>query len=419
MRNLNITSLTVLILATTLSNCAKESNIDESIDETIEEKLGSISFNYYLDNPNIEDQCGHVYLTDSNGNIVSDTSLIAGESSYVEADFESGIFNLSVINKIAQGTDTLYRIQTFMDVKPTQYEITEAPDFNPQNKEAILYIQNSGGLTDFCGEGYSQAFDENIDGYVVKKELGQLPNHLYSSFKKGNENFKKYAWIENVDENFRDTVLYKDLPTTEGPITIQYPANNGLVVSISGKTSPMQEKSYALIDLQVFQTTSQTSHYIPFEVFNRFQIVTSLFSQKMSYQKTEETDEIKSSFTLPNLHLEVSSSSGNNFSFNITGNYDVLSNRFTYTKEPEKRIIWTVLNMADETIEYSLPNLFDLLITDFPNLRVEEMVLTSSQIEKYREPLGYLDRISTDLGETHHDDPRFVYPNLEALNVQE
>lgn len=336
---------------------------------------------------------GYVFLSDNNGELIAESNLDNNDQVTFESDFdiENNAYNASFLTKVDYNIDpnqplnTAYRINTFLDVNPATFALEGIENLNPNDESARFYIEEMGGfLEDFSIGNSNGSSSSSENGYStdISIILRRIPENLYFSFRNENETFRRYFWFEDADGATDDTIDYNTIPILTNSVNINYPDNDNVSTSIYG----LRDDDASSINYQISTSSgSATSslHYLPDNIFDRYNTTTSITQGNERYLFEKFADEIVTEYTIPDFALEVLSSSPTNYEMETSSDYDYFLANFNFRNSTEKYSVrWSVYGVSAENIKFSIPNLIDKILEEYPSFSIDDLDLSFTRLER-------------------------------------
>lgn len=400
--------LLLTLLSMTLFHCANDDQIDDNQvdDDMIVQEESSlfkltVSNDYYSENE-LNTGAPKIFATDENGEIITEDVLDNGITVDLttEFDVDNNKYDITFFKKKVSALDqrTNYSLKTFIDVRPYDLEMLNVEDQNPNDEKARVSIINSGGLLD---EFHPIGMSLNNGIYNVNSTLAQIPDGFYLSFKKQTEDFKRYIWLDEVTGETHDTIDFADTEIIENPVSIFYPNNESVNSSVLGSLSTNSNRWYPLSYQYSNDGLTQLDHYIPNGLFDEYRLWNFIRINNDTYTTYEKSTELNTNYELPNLALEVLSSSHDDFQMTSASDYNYYSATFSYgLPNNEFTIDWRIYGKSSQTIEYALPDLFSEISNDFPSFDPSNMNLISVSLRKM-EGINSFDQFICDVLNIH------------------
>jgi len=334
----------ILIISTTFFQCTTDDQADDEMvtnnnnNTTTSLFTISTSNDYYSEN---ELNTGNpkIFLTDENGEIITEDNLDNGSTVELTAEYDINNNNYDVtllkkeLSSFSQITN--YHLETYIDIYPHHYEIQNIEDLNPNNEEVMISIINSNGiLDDFFGFAPGSV-SENNGTYTCNSTLNEIPDNYFLSFKKSTEDFKRYIWLEDVTGETNDTFEFNQTEIIQNPTSITYPNNESVSSVIEGINSNNPNKMYELSYQWSNDGSTELDHFIPNGLFDQYWISNSIKTGSENYTTFEKSNIINSNYAIPNLSLEVVNNSYNLFQINSSSDFDFYSASFSYVSPDE------------------------------------------------------------------------------------
>gem|GEM_PF-6462487 len=385
----------LLVFSVLLSNCSN--NTEDENPKSVESSLLTISIseNYFIDRI-LELGDPKVFITDINGNLISEGNLINGETIELKAIYDiNDYYDVTImIKEKGLGGQVSINFQTFNNVEPYHYVLEKLPNKNPEEKTIDFCINNVGGqLSEITSTGAGGWSNSNGD-YKFNYRLNKIPDNFYISFKNSSENFIRYLWLKNVDGEHKDTFMFDSLDKIEDPIIISYPENDFLTVGIEGFLSSDLNRPQSLSYKYQNGGLREMNHFIPKDIFENYTIYTGLRRGKEEYSTVEKTNNIEFNHTIPSMEIDISNP--NNLAFEATSpsDFDYFSTEFRYNSpNNDVNIRWSVHGLAQQNIKISLPNLFYNINDELSEFIRDDLTFNSMNLIHHDTAISYTDYI--------------------------
>jgi hypothetical protein len=410
--------LKLTFLFTLFLGCSKNSD-DGLNDDLNDNTLLTIEIlsDFYTENTELT-RTGHVYLTDSEGALIKDTNLLNNSSYTLTSDFdyENNPYDITFESKwVSDVGETSYLFNTYIDVSPIEIAKGHYIDPNPNEESAKIILTNVGDISfgnSIDSFSMNNSFSMSCSGVGndtqcdLSIRLKKVPDNVYTSFRKLDENSRRYLWVESVSEQTRDTFEYTDIPFLTESVNIDYPS--GYIYAETeffGFLSDDTNTFYKLSDENSTTGTEQTKHFFPQGIFDGYKINTLYRNDDANFYSSSKESSIPGSFTLPNLDLQIISEEASAYQAQTSGNFSYYSVYFTYLNPDDDLFIqWRIYGKNQETIMLSLSQLTQILLEEEANFSTSDLDLFYTRlynvegISTYRDIIQHIEDSQSEAG---------------------
>jgi len=390
-------SAVILLCLLLLLSCSTDENPEEVPQDIEEITLFSVTLapNYFPEVSDVE-YSGAVYLTNEEGEVISSGKIINGSKTELRKkyDLSNKKLNLSFVRKIEDSEGIFYSISTYTDVDP-YYFLFENPLVRPRFDKATVQILNTGShLQHFIYNYPSFTGSVSPDEAIFDIRLNHEPGNLFFTVKKETEDFRRYFLQKNVMAGTEISLDFLELPPITNRLTLNFPENSSLFVSIQGAESTDPNNFYAGIDqVNILDGRISQTFAIPEELFQRYKLRMILEQNQKQYLLDEKTTSIKDRYDFPDWDLQASST-GSEFSFTSTNTADYYNAGFQYVPANQPYdIVWTVIGKKGNEMNFNLPHLQELFAQDIPDFNLEDLTLRSGSLIRIEGISNYKDFI--------------------------
>jgi len=329
-------------------------------------------------------QTGHIYLTDKDGNLVSESTLENGVSTCLESEDASEIdeFDITFYIKYQFDNRAQHYFNTFTSLSQTALEFTAHPDSEtPADETGLVYIDETGAILENIhnsnsGSGSSSSFRTELD-FSVKK----IPSDVFISFQHSENGNYGYFWKEDIMTSFNDTILYQDLPILAMPTEITYPANDSLSINIYAYKTPSSTTRLDISEGRYYTGTELSTHVIPPNLFDNYLVNTVLKKDGTKYHSIEYTNSINTNYQLSNMGFEFLNESLLDFEISTAGDFEFYNLGFRYQETSTNDVVrWNFHGEDQELINIKLPQLDIASIINKSNFQLEDLKRNNTRI---------------------------------------
>ena len=359
---------------------------------------------------NIYDQevgrTGHIYLTDFEGELLADTSLFNDNSYIIERDYDytENSYDATFVTKfdIAPTESTVYNISTFIDVSPMTISLLEDDfDPNPNNERARFTILNIGSPSSvdlfFSNNTHTSSCTTADGGYCnFNVSLLRVPDNIYSTFNRSGEDFNRYLWLENVTGATADTFEFADIPIITESESIAYPPHDFVNTTLFGYSIDEPQTYYRLTRHSLGSEEMESEHPFPKNIFDGYKVDVLLSSGDLTYFSSRKYSDVVNTYALPAMELEITNNSLTNYEIRTSNDVDYYSVQLSYSNADEALLInWIIYGQGEQFMNFSLPNLADIIFAEHPNFSVTDLDHSRTYLYRIEGISSYEDYIHT------------------------
>ena len=393
------------VLSFLLLHCQKEETPlpPPPPDDLLAELLSiNVPDDYYVENSTEDYGTGHVFLTDENGEIIADSPLSNGSNITLteEFDYENNSYDLTILNKRVHPTGTTYRLMTFQDIEPFELNFTTIEDLNPNGEQATITINNAPEfLSPFISNQPFDISSTSGNAKILKATLKQIPDDIFAYFQNSDDDLRRYLWLENVDAGSNYAFQFDQIPVVDNEVVFNFPQSDNLSVDIDAAkaTAPLNFHSLSF-EYDISGSESITCHIPSQNIFDIFKIRKTVGANDGIYQTLKISNSMDLGFTIPNLDLEIINDSQSNYEATTSNNYDFYNVSYTFYESTEGySVTWSIKGERAETINFSLPDLINIVFVDHPDFDYDDLEILGSNIVNYDEIISYEQYIDIEI----------------------
>ena len=365
-------------------------------------------------------QTGSIYLTDKDGAKLAKADLINTSSVILNADFDNSDnrVDATFVLEWDYGTSLVYTIQTFVDVDPAEISLQGEQEVSSSGGQAKVVIQNTGGdIGDvfFSTGGYSGT-SGSIGTAVYEYYINQTPDNVLMTFKRNNQNFGRYLWLEGVTGISVDTFNHDDIPMLE-TVTRDYPANDKIRIDMSATRADDPHRAYYIFSHTDDNGAASNELRFPGGIFDQFQIYTTVTMGNRRYWTEEKENTVAATYQLPDLDFQVDGSTMDDLQVTTASTYDYYT--FVFYADNlagNHRVTWEVIGKSQASLQVALPNLIDEVFTAHPDFSQSDLDFNNFRIEKVQGISSYRDYITATID--NHSDERKSITGTNSVSGQ-
>lgn len=394
--------LLVLILLTLSCNNEDDGDVPIVLDNEILYTI-EVGSNIYTPADQESSRTGHVYLTDYEGELIKDTSLLNDNNYIIETDYDytENSYDVTFESKLEFSGNKVYSLKTFIDVSPMTISMIEDVDLNPNNEHARITILNIGLPSDvdqfFSNNTHNGSCTTANGGYCdYNVSLQRVPDNIYSIFNKNGESFNRYLWFENVSGATEDTVEFDNIPIITESELIVYPPHDFINTTLYGYLTDDPERHYRLSTHSLNSDQMESEHFFPQNIFDGYKVDVLLSNSNMIYYSSRRHSNVVNTYILPAIDFQVTNSSVENYEIQSSDDFDYYSVHFSYLNVDEGlQVNWQIYGEGEEFISFSLPKLADIIFDSYPNFSTSELEHSVTRLYKIEGISTYEDYIHT------------------------
>lgn len=364
----------------------------------------SVDDNYYFNSQ----RSGHVFLTDNNNNIISESRLQNGEivSLVVNDTLLVGIeeMHLTVLYSIISPNGKFFNLNTFKAINSSIIDLNENYNLNPQNLESEIRVVGltSDANTFQFNSTHGATFPEGE--LKVKARLTEIPEDLYLTFKLDEEDLPRYKIFENLigGENIVLDVDESEIINTN--YIINYPQNDELSIDIHGYNNNNVLGRYLYREFFSIGSTS-SSHFIPEDLFERYRIENNIRIGDKDYEIIKWSGDIEEQVEIPNLDFIINNNLSTSFQMETTSIYSFYDMKFKASYDGNININWNMHGKSDSIIEFEIPLVMDSI---FQNNNIifslEDLIYQEGKIANLNGDYSYGNHIINTLSPIIHNE---------------
>lgn len=383
--------------------CSKDDTVKEEENTNQETFLFGINLtgNYYING-----RSGHLYLSDNDGNIIADGSLLNNQETALSAVFDlNDSYDATLVETITFNGETIYLVETYTDVRPATYSSFTPVDPNPNNDKFSINLTNINLNFPFRVLRYSNILSGgnqgsiDVDGtFSFEEDLIVSPGDFFVSFLNENEGIPRYFWKENIAPNSEFSFDYTELPFLDTIVTTQFPENDQLNATIIGFNSVANQKTHHFIFQENYEDgINVTTAYLPdSEVFDFYNFNSSFRMGTTSYSISKNMETIDAQIEIPDLDFDIQESDISNFRMSTTSIYDYFGARYGFDQsESGTYVRYAVFGKPTAEINFSKSKLFDALFKDIPEFTTQNLSFSSASISRNNSINSYNEFLQT------------------------
>ena len=368
---------------------------------------------YYMENPNF-DITGHLYLTDADGGLLEETALTNNMNHTLESDYDidNNSYDATFLRKFEATAGDSYLLNTFIDVEPMTLSLSSAAcPSNPNDEDPRITMLNVGSQISIIepspvNHGLS-CTSANGGTCVLSVRLHNAPGNMYFSFRKVDETFKRYIWLENATGETNETVEYVEIPILTDFKTINYPPDNNYVsTEILGYKSDESCIRFGLTNEVLSGGGSSTQHYFPEDLFDGYVTNTNLRNDDARYVTSRISENIEENFTLPNLDFQIVNNDVENYEIQSSSVADYYTVYFFYQNLDDGiQVQWRIHGKVEDIMKFSLLNMSNVIFEGVELFSISDLNHVHTRLHKLEGISAYNDIVQT-----------IIAPNSETAN---
>ena len=381
--------------------CKEEGMVDDIDTSVLSSFQVEVSDYFYQEVTNYT-QRGSIYLTDKDGAKLAKADLINTSNVVLNADFDNSDnrVDATFVLEWDYGTSIVYTIKTFIDVDPAEISLLGEQEVNSSGGEAKVVIQNTGGnIGDvfFSTGGYGGT--SGISGTAVYDyNFNQTPDNVLMTFKRDNQSFGRYLWLEGVTGTSVDTFNHDDIPMLE-TVTRNYPANDKVRIDMSATRVDDPHRPYYIFSHSDDNGAASNDLRFPDGIFDEFQVYTTVTMGNRRYWTEEKGNTVAATYQLPDLDFQVDGSTIDDLQVTTGSTYDYYTFIFYADNlaTANHRVNWEVIGKSQASLQVALPNLIDEIFTAHPNFSPSDLDFSNFRIQQVQGISSYRDYITAML----------------------
>lgn len=390
--------LLLISLSFFLIQCSK--NNDDIVineDQVTETFLFSVDV---IGNVFSENNSGHLYLTDGDGNLIVDGALINNQETSLSAEFDiNKVYDATIIYWVFTQGQTYYLTDTYTDVSPNTYLLNEIERLNPNQDRLNLDLYNTGfplEVLSHSGSFNSSGNSNNGGTFNFNSLLPASPGNYYASFKSPNDVFPRYFWIEDIDGNTDLNIDFTSLPIIDTSIVTQFPAYDLLSVNLHGFIdSDINNLPHWLLSENYQNGNNSDIKIIPTNLFDQYGFYTRYKINNINYTYKEKSQNIAQNISLPNLDLSINSTSINDFSMSTSGNYDGFRINYTLKNFDDNIFVfYYIYGKPESEVSFTKLNLFNTIFSGIAGVSVNDLIFDTASLHSYNNIDNYSDYLA-------------------------
>ena len=347
---------------------------DDTTDDTIEVPIFLMGFtveeNYYDTNTTVE-----AYLSDTNGNIISQARLLNNSSISLEAAYNlENTYDLTLYETIRISADAvLRRIISYKNVRPETY-ILNRNRGEINNDRINLTISNIGGLPEiYASSGGGGGNGTSTNGGVQEFDGGLInsPGSYYFAIGNGIETNPRYFFRDVVTGDSSYPLDFQKMPITS-LVQFNFPNSDNSYTLLGISRDPA-------IGIHFITNTNSTGQenydlYLPDNAFNSYYLSYSVKENNMRYSANKILPMIDENVININrdFGFDISKNAIDDFSMTTFGNYDSYGVTYEWENQPlTRRITYTISGESAAIINFNAVNLFNQIFESDPEISVE------------------------------------------------
>ncbi len=354
--------------------CSKDSTIHQEDGEQVEQVLLTYEFIVPYIESTIVSTSG-VFVIDDTGSILGGQEYDHTAEQTISVTFMGDPDARYHVNKYDRIEDyDEYHFGTYLDISPGQYYLGEHSEF-AESHNVVLNIENAAVgndpipndivYTNFHG-GYSVQNGLIVNGIVSNEEA------FYISFKKANEEYPRYHFIESVTSDIEENIDYNELPFAYDVMNITIPENNHadfrFVGTIGTNTSMIRREYFT-------EGASSYSWGLSGSVFDRMRTDVSYRNGSRGYTYVYNGSTLNHDITIPDFDFNIDEYSVTNTKISTSGNYSgYLSHYYNLNYETTIDFDYWIVGKASEIIEIDVSPYLANFIEPLP-FSINDMVL--------------------------------------------
>ena len=349
----------------------------------------------------------HAYLSDDNGEIITDTPLANESTVELIAAFDPNQqYHLTLLTNYTDLDRKIFKTFTNIDNQTLRLK-NESSGYNIITEGKCSLIINNVpsyqevGMSSGGNVGYS-SFTNQID---IEVELEQVNKSAFILIEdESNDDPPKYIWRENIYDGYSEEILFDDLKEIENVVTLDFPSN-----------ALVNYQNIGIVD-DIYFSYFYDDHYIdntpvggiskdlffPEDVFDSFHHSMVVRTEDYYYKVNRNTEDLnKIEFNEPVFDYEIINSSLSDFEMTSISGYDFYSVTFDYQEE-ENEIYWTIKGKNGGNIQFNLPELENISLDNYS-------ISGEPEWTNFENEVAYFDFISEDMEwyidylDTHHE----------------
>ncbi len=342
-------------------------------------------------------QEAHLYLSDSDGEIIAEGVLSNGQTTSLSAIYDlNDRYDATVVVKSTFGSAENFTGTTFIDVRPNAHIFKSIIFFNPNSDKYILNLSNTGfpleflsGSTNSFGSSGSAA---NNGTYEYEFFLAESPGDYFALFQSVNDTAPRYFWMENIQANDSFDVDFTSLPLSSAPMTIQFPSTTNLGYEVRGFRSSSTNRFAHRIYSTSFNDFSEI--YLPNDLFDYYSLSSTFKIGEITHRTHHVTEELIGSVAASEISFNISNNSVSEFAMSATGNYDTYEVGYFFNNQATEQIVgFNIYGEAANLVQFSMMNLFDTIFSDSPGLNSSQLIFSSGLLSRNNQINSYPDFI--------------------------